>query len=188
MSHKTSSQKKRKPRYDATRKAEVIAKKVQGKSEREIALDLKMSRNTVAKITSDEEYNAVIEHYRREATKLIAPSLRILEQALLLEDEPDAPPEKFEKITVIDDKELRKKLNDAYRRGYRRGLKSGADGLKASLGVAIGTQVFRTRSQSDVSVKPADAIDKLGDRELDARIREAEQRLKEAQNSQGDEE
>lgn len=186
MSQKEKLRKKRKPRYDALRKAEVIARKAQGESERGISRALKMSRNTVSRITSDEEYNAIIEHYRRQATKLIDPSLRILERALLLEDEPAPPPEKFEKITVIGGKDLQKRLTDAYKRGYRRGLRSGTDSLKAAISALGGTQIFTSRQQTDLTVKPADGIDKLTDDQLDASILAAEQRLKEAKASEGE--
>lgn len=150
-----------------------------------------MARQTVRRITTDVEYREVIEGYRRQVMEeLVPPSLEVVKEALSLEKEPEPKPPalKFKKIEVLDGKTLQKMLDDAYQRGRRAALRRGLSGLKAALATLGGSQIFVNKSQADIAMNPPDGVDKLGDRELDERIRETEQRLKKAQAAEGDQE
>jgi transcriptional regulator with XRE-family HTH domain len=146
-----SRKKKRTPRYSEAKKAEVRARKVQGESERSIALYLGMSRNTVARIRDDREFRNIVGAYRREAAKLIEPALKVLEKTL---DQTDGPEEvedrEFSKIEVLDGKELAKMIRRVRRDAWKQGFKAGADGLKAALGTLGGTSVFTSRQHVEV--------------------------------------
>lgn len=171
----------RRSRLPETKQSEVVARKLSGQSERKISRDTGISRKAIARITTGSEYQEIIQRYRREALELVPDSLKVIKQALAETlnplDDPEFEPEKFEKITVIDGKDLHKKLNDAFKRGYRQGLKSGADGLKAALGSMSGTNVFTSRQH--VEVEAGGKLDGMSPDEVNGRIRELEKRKKE---------
>jgi hypothetical protein len=173
-----SKKKKRTPRYSEAKKAEVLSRKVQGESERSIALNLGMSRNTVSKIRDDREFRNIVGAYRLEAAKLIEPALKVLEMTL---DQTDGPEEvedrEFSKIEVIDGKELAKMIRRARKDAWKQGFKAGADGLKAALGTLGGTSVFTSRQQVEVETGQ-DPFEGMSQEELDARIKALHERIK----------
>lgn len=171
-----SKKKKREPRYSEAKKAEVVARKVQGQSERTIARDLGMSRNTVAKIRNDADFREVIFSYRHEATKLIAPALAVLEKTLAQTDEPEEiEEEKFAKIEVLDGKELARLLRRTRRNAWREGFKAGSDGLKAAIASMNGMNVFTSRQQVEVDTGQ-DPFEGMSAEELKGRLDELEMR------------
>lgn len=150
-----------------------------GQSERGIAHDLGMSRNTVSKIRIDADYRNVVVSYRREATKLIEPAMKVLEKTLAQTEEPEEVEDlKPSKIEVLDGKELAKMLRRARRDAWRQGFKAGADGLKAAMGTLGGTNVFTSRQHVEMETG-SDPLGKLSAEELRARIKELEARSKE---------
>lgn len=170
-----SKKQKRAPRYSAARKAAVVARKVKGQSERGIARDLGMSRNTVAKIRNDGEFREVVASYRREATKLIAPTMAVLEKTLAQAEPEEVEEQKFGKIEVRDGKELARLLQRTQRNAWKAGFKAGSDGLKAAIASMNGMNVFTSRQQVEVE-SGADSFEGMSAEELEARIDELEVR------------
>jgi hypothetical protein len=170
-----SQKKKRTPRYSEAKKAEVLARKVQGESERSIALNLGMSRNTVARIRDDREFRNIVAAYRREAAKLIEPALKVLEKTLAQIEPEEIEDREFSKIEVLDGKELARLLRRTRRNAWKEGFKAGADGLKAALGTLGGTNVFTSRQQVEVETGQ-DPLEGMSQEELDAHIKALEER------------
>lgn len=175
-----SKTKRRAPRYSGAKKTEVVARKVQGQSERGIARDLGMSRNTVARIRNDAEFREIVASYRHEATRLIEPAMKVLEKTLAQAepDEIEGAEEKFAKIEVLDGKELSRLLRRTRRNAWREGFKAGFGGLKAAIASMNGMNVFTSRQH--VEVEPgANPFEDMSKEELDAQITALEARAKE---------
>lgn len=174
-----SKKKKRAPRYSEAKKTEVVARKVRGESERGIARDLGMSRNTVAKIRNDGELKEVVASYRREATKLIELAMKVLEKTLAQTepDEIEGAEEKFAKIEVVDGRELSRLLRRTRKNGWKEGFKTGSDGLKAAIASMNGMNVFTCRQHVEVE-SGANPFEGMSAEELEARIAELDERKK----------
>lgn len=133
----------RRSRIPESKQSEVVARKLSGQSERPISRETGISRQAIARIATGSEYRDIVQRHRPEALELVPDSLKVIKKALTEtlnpQGDPEPEQEKFGKIEVLDGKDLRRKLDDAYRRGYRQGLKRGSDGLKAALGSVAGT-------------------------------------------------
>ncbi len=157
----------------------VIVKKIAGKTNSAIAREEGIDRHTCGRILNDSQYRDLIKAFRPEVRGIVPKALKVFNKALdLVTEEVPAPPAGTEKIEVLDGDELRRRLDQA----YKRGLAAGLDGMKAATETLKGSQVFTQRQEVAVEEKP---IRTISEEELEARYQEAvESHKKRAQERQ----
>ncbi len=146
---KPETPKRRKSRKSGTVRATVVARKILGDSNRKIARDLGINRETVGRIIDDSEYREIVKSHRQEILDLIPKAIRAYRETLDGLDtpaylKPDAKP-----IEVLDGGELKKRLEEAYRAGLSKGL----DVVRVAGDVLRGTQALTSKEEVAVSVE-----------------------------------
>jgi predicted transcriptional regulator len=143
----------------------VLAKKIAGATITEIAKSEGIARPTVRKILSDKQYQEIVKEHRQTVLDLIPNSIRAYRTALDGVDVPEGVAPKSEKIEVLDGDELKRRMDQA----YRKGLAAGMDAVKVATEVLKGTQVLVTKRDLNAKVEDED-LSKLSKEELCAEL------------------
>ncbi len=144
----------------------IIAKKITGKTNSAIAREEGVARSTVREILGHRQYQEIVRAHRQEVLDLIPGSIGVFRKAIEGVEAGDMQASGTKPIEVLDGDDLKRRLDQA----FKRGLSAGLDALKAATDVLKGSQVFVTREEKDVTV--ADETRAMSPEEREARIAE----------------
>ena len=157
------------PYTPETTQTRIIAKKLAGETNSAIAREVGVDRSTVREILSHKKYRELVEEFRPDVLGIIPKALRVYNKALdmALEGVAEDPPKDPQKIEVLDGAELKRRIDQA----YKRGLAAGMDAVKAATETLKGSQVFSQRQE--VAVEEQKPVHELSDEELQELFDEA---------------